>query len=126
MAAAADLTLKNNAAANVTFNVYAVETDAVEWVESGATSILGTSRARLSRKIPANKTNGVYRIQGKLTRPYVNGTTGVLDGTGTFNFEFLRPANLSVAEIDELFARAKELVSQAIVKTAAESGAIPT
>lgn len=126
MAAAADLTLKNNAAANVTFNVYAVETDAVEWVESGATSILGTSRARLSRKIPANKTNGVYRIQGKLTRPYVNGTTGALDGTGTFNFEFLRPANLSVAEIDELFARAKELVSQAIVKTAAESGAIPT
>lgn len=126
MAAAADLTLKNNAAANVTFNVYAVETDAVEWVESGATSILGTSRARLARKVPANKANGVYRIQGKLTRPYVNGTTGVLDGTGTFNFEFLRPANLSVAEIDELFARAKELVGQAIVKSAAESGAIPT
>jgi hypothetical protein len=126
MAAAADLTLKNNAAANVTFNVYAVETDAVEWTESGATSILSTSRARLSRKIPSNKTNGVYRIMGKLTRPYVNGTTGVLEGTGTFNFEYLRPANLSVAEIDELVARAKELVAQAIVKTAAETGAIPT
>jgi hypothetical protein len=56
----------------------------------------------------------------------VNGTTGVLGGTGTFNFEYLRPANLSVAEIDELVARAKELVAQAIVKTAAETGAIPT
>jgi hypothetical protein len=111
MAAAADLTLKNNAAANVTFNVYAVETDAVEWTESGATSILSTSRARLSRKIPSNKTNGVYRIMGKLTRPYVNGTTGVLEGTGTFNFEYLRPANLSVAEIDELVVCAKELVA---------------
>lgn len=126
MAAAADLTLKNNAAANVTFNVYAVETDAVEWVESGATSILSTSRARLSRKIPANKTNGVYRIMGKLTRPYVNGTTGLLESTGTFNFEYLRPANLTVAEIDELVARAKEFVAQTIVKQAAESGAIPT
>ena len=126
MAAAADLTLKNNAASNVTFNVYSVDTDGVEWVESGATSILGTSRARLDRKIPADKVNGVYRTKGKLTRPVVNGTTGALDGTLTFNFELLRPASLSVAETDEAYARFKEFVGQAIVKSAAESGAIPT
>lgn len=126
MAAAADLTLKNNAAANVTFNVYSVETDSVEWVEAGATSILGTSRFRMGRKIPADKANGVYRVNGKLTRPVVNGTTGALDGTLTMNFEILRPAKLSVAEVDEAVARFKEAVNQAIVKTAAESGAIPT
>lgn len=126
MAAAADLTLKNNAAANVTFNVYSVETDAVEWVESGATSILGTSRLRVSRKVPADKANGVYRVQGKLTRPVINGTTGALDGTLTFNFELLRPAKLTVAEVDEAYARFKEAVAQTIVKAAAESGAIPT
>lgn len=126
MAAAADLTLKNNAAANVTFNVYSVSTDSVEWTESGATSILGTSRFVLGRKVPTDKTNGVYRTTGRLTRPVVNGTTGALDGTLTFNFELLRPANLSVAEIDEAYARFKEAVAQAIVKTAAETGAIPT
>ena len=126
MAAAADLTLKNNAAANVTFNVYSVEPDAVEWIESGATSILGTSRLRMTRKVPADKANGVYRIQGKLTRPVVNGTTGALDATLTANFEILRPAKVSVAEVDEMVARFKEAVAQAIVKTAAESGAIPT
>lgn len=126
MAAAADLTLKNNAAANVTFNVYSVESDAVTWTESGATSILGTSRARLNRKIPTNPQSGVYRVQGRLTRPVVNGTTGALDGTVTMNFEILRPANLSVAEVDEAYARFKELVAQAIVKAAAETGAIPT
>lgn len=126
MSAAADLTLKNNAASNVTFNVYSVEPDAVEWVESGATSILGTSRARLARKVPADKANGVYRIQGKLTRPVINGTTGALDGTLTFNFELLRPAKLTVAEADEAYARFKELVAQSIVKAAAENGAIPT
>jgi hypothetical protein len=126
MAAAADLTLKNNAAANVTFNPYSVETDAVEWVEAGATSILGTSRFRLGRKVPADKANGVYRIQGKLTRPVVNGTTGALDGTLTLNFELLRPAKLSVAEVDEAIARFKEAVGQPIVKTAFENGAIPT
>jgi hypothetical protein len=126
MAAAADLTLKNNAAANVTFNVYSVEPDAVEWVESGATSILGTSRLRMSRKVPSDKANGVYRINGKLTRPVVNGTTGALDGTITMNFEILRPAKLTVAEVDEAYARFKEAVAQAILKTAAESGAIPT
>lgn len=126
MAAAAALTLKNNAAANVTFDVYSVEPDAVEWIEAGATSILGTSRARISRKIPSDKANGVYRIQGKLTRPVINGTTGALEGTLTYNFEILRPAKLSIAETDEGYARFKELVVQAIVKAAAETGAIPT
>lgn len=126
MAAAADLTLKNNAAANVTFNVYSVNPDSVEWTEAGATTILGTSRFILSRVIPADKSAGVYRTRGKLTRPVVNGTTGLLDGTLTATFEILRPAKLTVAETDELVARFKEAVAQAIVKTAAESGAIPT
>jgi len=126
MAAAADLTLKNNAAANVTFNVYSVNPDSVEWVESGATSILGTSRFQLARVIPADKTNGVYRTRGTLTRPVINGTSGLLDGTLKATFEIFRPAKLTVAETDELVARFKEAVAQAIVKTAAESGAIPT
>lgn len=126
MAAAADLTLKNNAATNVTYNVYSVEPDAVEWVESGATSILGTSRLRMSRKVPADKANGVYRVNGKFTRPVINGTTGALDGTVTMNFEILRPAKLTVAEVDEAYARFKEAVAQTIVKSAAETGAIPT
>ncbi|DAD51851.1 TPA_asm: coat protein [ssRNA phage Gephyllon.2_12] len=126
MPAAAAITLKNNAATNVTFDVYSVNPDSVEYIESGATSILGTSRAVLSRKIPADKANGVYRIGGKITRPVVNSTTGALDGTVTGTFEILRPAKLSVAEVDELVARFKELVGQSIVKTAAESGAIPT
>jgi hypothetical protein len=126
MAAAAPLTLKNNAAVNVTFDVYSVETDAVEWIEQGATSILGTSRARLGRKIPADKAAGVYRIQGRLTRPVMNVTTGVLDGTITGNFEILRPARISVTEVDEFYARLKELIAQAVVKAAAQNGAIPT
>jgi hypothetical protein len=126
MSAAAALTLKNNAAANVTFDVYGVNPDSVEWVESGATSILGTSRLVLSRVIPADKQAGIYRTKGKLTRPVINGTTGLLDGTLTATFEILRPAKLTVAEVDEMFARFKEAVAQTIVKTAAESGAIPT
>ena len=126
MAAAAALTLKNNAAANVTFDVYSVNTDSVEWVESGATSILGTSRFILSRVIPADKAAGVYRTRGKLTRPVINGTSGLLDGTLTATFEILHPAKLSTTETDELYARFKEAVGQAIVKAAAETGAIPT
>jgi hypothetical protein len=126
MASAATLTLKNNAGTNVSFDPYSVNPDSVEWIETGATSILGTSRAVLSRKIPADKASGVYRIGGKLTRPVINGTTGGLDGTLTGTFEILRPAKLASSEVDELVARFKELISQSIVKTAAESGAIPT
>lgn len=126
MAAAANLTLKNNAASNVTFEPYSVEQDAVEWVEQGATSILGMTRFRLSRKVPADKANGVYRTQGKLTLPVVNSESGALDGTLTFNFELLRPAKLAVDDVDEAFARFKEAAALTIVKTAAETGAIPT
>lgn len=126
MAAAADLTLKNNAGANVTFNVFAVRADDVEWTEAGATSILGTTRFKLGRKIPSDAANGVYRVFGKLALPVVNGTTGLLDGTATGTFEILRPAKLSVATMDEFYARFKEAVAQAIVKAAAETGAIPT
>jgi len=126
MAAAAAVTLKYAAASNVTYNVYSVNPDSVEWVESGASSILATSRLVLSRVIPADKSAGVYRTRGKLTRPVVNGTSGLLDGTLTGTFEILRPAILSVSEVDELVARFKEAVALAIVEDAAESGAIPT
>jgi hypothetical protein len=61
-----------------------------------------------------------------LTRPYVNPTTLALDGVNTFTCEFLHPAVLSTAEVDELYARAKEAIGLAIMKTAAENGAIPT
>lgn len=126
MAAAADLALKNNAAATVTFNPYAIGEDYVEWTEAGATSILGTNRYRMTRKVPTDKVNGVYRIGGKLSYPVVNGTTGVLDGTITFSFECVRPAKLTNAVVDEAYARFKEAVALAITKAAAESGAIPT
>jgi hypothetical protein len=56
----------------------------------------------------------------------VSGTTGALDGTLTFNFELLRPAKLAVSHVDEAYARFKEAVAQAIVKAAAQTGAIPT
>jgi len=127
MAAAADLTLKNDAGSNVTFNVFGVYPDSAEWTESGATSILGTSRFVLGRKIPQNRVDGVYRTTGKLTRPVLNSTdSSQLDGTVTFTFEILRPAKLAKVEVDELVARACEAVKLAIVKAAAETGAIPT
>ncbi len=126
MAAAADLTLKNNAGADVTFNPYSISENRVEWTEAGAASILGTVRAVMGRTIPANKANGVYRGTGKLFYPVVNGTTGALDGSITMNFEILRPANLSTANVDEAYARFKTLVALALVKTLAESGALPT
>lgn len=125
MAAPAAITLKNNAGTNVTFDVWSVDSDSIVWSEAGATSIIGAAKFRLGRKIPSDLEKGVYRIPGRLTFPVVNGTTGALDGTFTFNFELLRPAHLSIASADEAYARFKEAVSLAIVKIAAETGAIP-
>jgi hypothetical protein len=126
MASAADIVLKDASGANVTFNPYAVREDSVEWVEAGATSILGTTRAVLSRKIPADRSAGVYRTAGKLTRPVVNVTTGGLDGVNMFTFEHVHPAKLLASDANETMARGVAFAGLAIVKTAAGTGAIPT
>jgi len=125
MSAPAAITLKNNAGTNVTFDVWSVDSDNVTWSEAGATSILGTPKFKLGRKISPNQASGVYRVLGKLVYPVVNATTGALDGTITGNFEILRPAVLSNANADEAYARFKEAVALAIVKLAVETGAIP-
>lgn len=126
MASAADLTLKNAAAANVTHNVFSVEPNKVEWVEAGATSILGSIRSFLGRLLPKDRSNGVYRLSGGLVFPVVNSTTLLLDGTIRCNYEILRPANLTAASADEAYARFKELIAQPIVKASMQNGAIPT
>lgn len=126
MAAAADLTLLDKLGNAVTYTPFSVEQDAVEFNESGALTIQGTRRARLGRKIPADRSNGVYRTVGKLTYPIINATTGALDGTFTGNFEILRPAKLLTADVNEFHARFESFVAQEIVRLAVVSGAIPT
>jgi hypothetical protein len=126
MANIANLTLKNAAAANVTYEPHSVERDACQWNEAGATSYLGTSRLKVQRKLPTDKANGVLRVMGQLTRPVVNGTTMALDGVITGNFEILRPIKLANTEVDEFAARFGEAVKQSIIAEAAKTGAIPT
>jgi hypothetical protein len=120
----AAITLKNNAGSNVTFDQFAIREDELSWNESGATSILGTTRAKIYRKLPTDLANGVYRGGGSLLLPQV--TDGVLDGTFRMRFDFDRPGVISVANVDEGVARFKELVAQALVKAMCESGVIPS
>lgn len=124
MAAAANLILKNAAAANVTFEVFSIESNAVEWREQGIATLIGTPSNRLSRKLAADKVNGINRVSGKLVYPEIatDGTVRTVTGT----FEIIRPVAAANATCDEFSARFKEAIAQAIVSTAVKTGAIPT
>lgn len=121
----AAINLKNVAAANVLYNGYSDEPNAVEWVESGATSILGTSRLRVARKMPVNRATGIARISARLTRPVINGTTGLLDGVLTYNLEVLRPANINTTNTDEGLARFASLLDLSLMIIAVRDGSLP-
>lgn len=121
----AAINLKNVAQANVAYTGYSDEPNAVEWVESGATSILGTSRLRVVRKMPANRATGILRVSGRLTRPILNGTTGLLDGVATYNFEILRPANISNTNMDEGLARFASALDLSLVTYCVRDGSLP-
>jgi hypothetical protein len=121
----AAIILKDRAGGNVTFNHYSDRSEEVEWVEAGATSLLGTSRARLSRKVPANKASGVLKTILVTTRPVVNATTGALDGIMTMKTESFRPANISDVQAEECVARHAAHLDLAGYWIAVRSGALP-
>jgi hypothetical protein len=120
----ADITLKNNADSNVTFTQFSVSENEVSWIESGATSLLGTTRAKIYRVLPTDPSKGTYRGGGSVVLPQV--TDGILEGACRMRFDFDRPVVLSTANVDETVARFAALVKLAIVKTMVENGAIPT
>lgn len=121
----ANITLKNAAAANVTFNGFSESSEAVEWTESGATSLLGTTRLKLTRKMPTNRANGVLRTISALTVPKIDGTTGALVGQTTIRTEISHTANVTATEVAEACARNAAAQALAAFQQTAKDGALP-
>lgn len=115
------LSIKDKAGAAVPYTQFSFDTNSVEHIETGASSILSTIRAILSRVIPGDRAAGVYRTKGKMTMP-VLGTDGVLLGTLTGTFEILRPAKLSNDTVEDFHARFKSLVADPAVLQMAKNG----
>lgn len=125
MATAATLVLKNFAEAGINFVVDTVQTGAyAKWADRSQGTFLGTAYASLTRKSSPLVT-GARKIQGKITYPTINGTTGALDRTHLGTFEVVIPNSGTLAERRELFARLKDMLIDAVVTDAVENDVMP-
>lgn len=127
MATAANLTVNNYAAVGVTYKV--LDVDGVNakttWADDSAGSLLGFRKLSLQRKLPKDEANGTIRLQGKVTRPVLDGVTGALSYTDLGTFELVFPAKASLAERRETWAAMKNFVAHAVVSTAVDTFEVP-
>jgi hypothetical protein len=124
MAAIAALSILNYAAAAQTFSPSQSSPTCV-WVEAGFTSLDSQHKATLGMKMPKNASTGVVRLQGKMTYPVLDSTTGALSHTPLGTFELVFPPKATLTERRELFARFKDYVTDAVVQSAVEDLALP-
>lgn len=118
MAAIANLTLANHAAANVTYYVQSEEDGAGLWADTAQGTPGGFRPVRMALERPKDPTKGVYRVRVQIARPVVNGTTGLVDYTSRANTEFIIPVMATLAERQELYAAYKNFAAHAVLGSA--------
>lgn len=125
MATAANITVNNYAAVATTYKVMSVEPTKVVYADDSAGTLQGFRLIEIQRKLPTDKVNGVIRLYGKISRPVINGTTGLVDYTSLGTFEFSFPAKATLAERREAWAATKNFVSHAVVTAAVDTFETP-
>lgn len=127
MATAANLTLLNYAAANVTYKVLDVDgvNSKTVWVDDTAGTLLGFRKVSIQRKMPKDEATGVIRLQVKVSRPVTDGVTGALSYTDLATVEYVFPAKATQAERREVHATLKSLLSNAVLTSAVDNFELP-
>lgn len=118
MAAIANLTLANHAAANVTYYVQSEKDGMGVWADTAQGTPGGFRPVSLAMEPPKNPSQGVYRVRMKIARPVVNGTTGLVDYTSRVNIEAIIPVQATLAERQELYAAFKNFAANAVAGSA--------
>lgn len=118
MAAIANLTLNNYAAAAVTYYVQAEQDGSGLWADTAQGTPGGFRTVKLTLERPKDPSKGVYRVRVAHARPVVNGTTGLVDYTSRANVEFIIPVIATLAERRELWAVHKNMAAHAVNQSA--------
>lgn len=125
MGAVTTLVLKNAAAASVNFVPLVVAPDSVTWAEPAGTTLAAYRKATFSRKIPVAQSKSAIRYAGKLSFPVQDAVTGAIRHIGLGTFELVFPQDMIAADRDELTARFRAFVADAIVTNATTSLGLP-
>jgi hypothetical protein len=127
MAAQATLTLKNWAAANVSYTaLYASMDKGAKWADKSQGTLMGYRTVTMLNKHPTDLINGVKRVTLKVNRPVIDGTTGALSYNSFVSGEFVIPTKATTAERQELLAAFRDLMDNAVVTSAVVDDEQPT
>lgn len=122
MAAVANLILLNNAGANVTYYPQKVTTgDYAQYVDRTSAVIAAQSKASLTYK----ESTTTRKVQGKVTFPVLNATTGLVSHTLLGTFEIVIPLVATATERLDVRKRLASFVGHAVVNVAADDGEMP-
>lgn len=110
--------------ANMTLKKYDGTTDCVytvldgsgpayRWADTAQGTPGGFRTISEEVKRPSDPSKGVTRVIGKIARPFVNATTGLVDYTGRATLEVLVPVSSTLAERQELYAMCKNFTAHA-------------
>lgn len=111
MAAIANLTLANHAAANVTYTVQSEVDGSGLWADTASGVAASFKTVKLAIERPKDPTKGVFRVRINIARPVLNGTTGLVDYISRANTEIILPASATLAERQELYAMFKNFAA---------------
>lgn len=127
MATAANITVNNYAATAVTYKVLDVDgvNSKTVWADDSAGALLGFRKISLQRKLPKDEANGTVRLEGKVTRPILDGVTGALSYTDIGSFALVFPTKATLAERRETWAALKNFIANAVVSTAVDTFETP-
>lgn len=126
MGAAANLTLKNKANADVVFEPYMVEGDTAVYVNRTPGAVNAWHWLRLKRTRPTNLATGVTRIRYEFEYPTVDPTTKKVLYVNRHIGEYYEPTSASLTNNGDIHAYVKSFLATTVALDAAESGVIPT
>lgn len=122
MATATTLVLKNAAAVNVNYYPIKIVTgDVAQYVDRTNGALNAQARASLFFR----ESISTRKVSGKLTYPVVDAVTGLVKYTNLATFEIVTPLAATLVERQEILARAKAMIADAIVTAAVENGETP-
>lgn len=118
MPSMATLTLNNYAGTPVNYQVLGIKEGVARWADVSQGTIGGYRTVSEEIRTPSDPTKQVTRLIFQVARPYVNGTTGIVDYTSRCKIEFIQPPGMSPAERQELWAEVKNLLAHSFAQSA--------
>lgn len=121
MAQAITLVLKNAAAANVNYFPKTIATGVKALYQDRTQGVIALQP---TASMSFRESSTVRTVSGKLVFPVLNATTGVID-TCLGKFEFVMPLKLEAVTRQEILARTRAMIIDAVITDAAVNGETP-